>query len=201
MRFKTFVKVTTVTWCCAFIGGFLTGKSAFGDIFNGKPPHNHIECMAKNIYFEARNESTAGKIATSMVVLNRVKSNKFPNDICSVITDAIKYSNGVLVSAGGTDLDTQVLLDNLLLTHKLSGYTNTKVITPITSVASFMSSPSDINVALGIDNTIDISITDPVANKGEGVRVLPNSCKTTPIPDNPKFEPPNSSGIKIPESP
>ena len=53
-----------------------------------------VECMAKNIYFEARNESTAGKIATSMVVLNRVKSNKFPNDICSVITDAIKYSNG-----------------------------------------------------------------------------------------------------------
>jgi hypothetical protein len=31
-----------------------------------------------------------------------------------------------------------------------------------------MSSPSDINVALGIDNTIDISTTDPVANKGDG---------------------------------
>ena len=56
--------------------------------------NEEVECMAKNIYFEARNESTAGKIATSMVVLNRVKSNKFPNDICSVIKDAIKYPNG-----------------------------------------------------------------------------------------------------------
>ena len=33
MRFKTFAKITTVTWCCAFLGGFITGKSAFGEIF------------------------------------------------------------------------------------------------------------------------------------------------------------------------
>jgi len=55
---------------------------------------DEVNCMAKNIYFEARNESTAGRIATSMVVLNRVKSKNFPNDICAVVTDSIKYSNG-----------------------------------------------------------------------------------------------------------
>ena len=60
------------------------------------------------------------------------------------------------------------LLDNLLLTHALSGFKSPVVITPVTSVASFMNSPSDINAALGIDNTIDISVTDPVANKGDG---------------------------------
>ena len=85
MRFKTFVKVTTVTWCCAFIGGFLTGKSAFGDIFNGKPPHNHIECMAKNIYHEAKSQSLAGQMAVGLVVLNRVKSKNFPDDVCKVV--------------------------------------------------------------------------------------------------------------------
>ena len=74
----------------------------------------------------------------------------------------------MLISLGGTDLDSQVALDDLLLTHNLSGHTLTKVITPITSIASFMSSPSDINTILGIDSSIDIAITDPVANKGDG---------------------------------
>ena len=78
----------------------------------------------------------------------------------------LKYQNGVLISYGGTDLDTQISLDDLLMTHSLSGYTESKVITPITSIASFMSSPSDINSVLGIVDSIDISITDPVANKG-----------------------------------
>ena len=80
----------------------------------------------------------------------------------------LKYSNGMLISLGGTDLDSQVALDNLLLTHNLTGHTLTKVITPVTSIASFMTSPSDINSILGIDSSIDISITDPVANKGDG---------------------------------
>ena len=31
----------------------------------------------------------------------------------------IRYANGNLVSIGGTDLDSQTLLDNLLITHKL----------------------------------------------------------------------------------
>ena len=31
-----------------------------------------------------------------------------------------------------------------------------------------MFSPSDINTILGIDSSIDIAITDPVANKGDG---------------------------------
>ena len=78
----------------------------------------------------------------------------------------LKYQNGVLISYGGTDLDTQISLDDLLMTHSLSGYTESKVITPITSIASFMSSPSDINSVLGVSDSIDISTTDPVANKG-----------------------------------
>ena len=36
-------------------------------------PAQHA-CLAKNIYFEARNQSTAGQIAVSHVVMNRVKA-------------------------------------------------------------------------------------------------------------------------------
>jgi spore germination cell wall hydrolase CwlJ-like protein len=85
MKFKTFAKITVVTWSCAFLGGLTTGNSAFGDIFNGKPPEGAIECLAKNIYFEAKSQPLAGQLAVGLVVLNRVKSKDFPNDVCKVI--------------------------------------------------------------------------------------------------------------------
>lgn len=45
-----------------------------------------VECLAKNIYHEARGQSEQGQIAVANVVLNRVESKKFPNDACSVIS-------------------------------------------------------------------------------------------------------------------
>ena len=80
----------------------------------------------------------------------------------------IKYADGNLVSLGGTDLDSQTLLDNLLITHKLAGHSEFKAITPVTSVAAFMQDASSINSTLGIDASIDIFTFDPVANKGDG---------------------------------
>jgi hypothetical protein len=80
----------------------------------------------------------------------------------------IKYTNGNLVSFSGTDLDSQTLLDNLLLTHKLTGHTDFKAVTPVTSIAAFMEDSSVVNVALGIDSSIDVFTFDPVANKGDG---------------------------------
>ena len=80
----------------------------------------------------------------------------------------IRYANGNLVSIGGTDLDSQTLLDNLLITHKLTGHSDFKAVTPVTSVAAFMEDPSLVNAALGIDSTIDVFTFDPVANKGDG---------------------------------
>ena len=37
-----------------------------------------IDCLTKNIYFEAKNQSIAGQIAVALVVLNRVKDKRFP---------------------------------------------------------------------------------------------------------------------------
>ena len=54
----------------------------------------------------------------------------------------IRYANGNLVSIGGTDLDSQTLLDNLLITHKLTGHSDFKAVTPVTSVAAFMEDAS-----------------------------------------------------------
>ena len=37
------------------------------------------------MYFESRNESSKGTLAVSLVVMNRVKANHYPNTICDVV--------------------------------------------------------------------------------------------------------------------
>lgn len=51
-----------------------------------------VYCLAKNIYFEARGESTQGKLAVAKVTLNRVKSGKFPTTICAVVYQPYQFS-------------------------------------------------------------------------------------------------------------
>ena len=80
----------------------------------------------------------------------------------------LRYKNGDLISYGGFDLDTGNLMDRLLILNKLPGHSDFIVITPVTSVAAFMESPSNINSALGIDNTIDIHTTDPIEKLVDG---------------------------------
>ena len=55
---------------------------------------SEIECMAKNIYFEAAVESTAGQLAVAQVTLNRVKSKHYPNSVCEVVYEGPKDANG-----------------------------------------------------------------------------------------------------------
>jgi len=42
-------------------------------------------CLQKNAYFEARNQSDAGMVAVTHVVLNRVASDRFPDTVCEVV--------------------------------------------------------------------------------------------------------------------
>lgn len=51
-----------------------------------------VECLAKNIYHEARGESLAGKIAVAQVTVNRVHSRQFQNTICSVVYAPSQFS-------------------------------------------------------------------------------------------------------------
>lgn len=52
-----------------------------------KLPVNETElrCMSENIYFEAGTQSLVGKIAVGQVVLNRMKSSKWPRTACGVV--------------------------------------------------------------------------------------------------------------------
>ncbi|WP_121632142.1 cell wall hydrolase [Tropicibacter alexandrii] len=43
------------------------------------------KCLAEALYFEARGETVKGQFAVAEVILNRVKSKRFPNSVCGVV--------------------------------------------------------------------------------------------------------------------
>lgn len=46
-----------------------------------------LECLAENIYFEARGEPLNGQYAVAEVTINRLRSPFFPKTICGVVHD------------------------------------------------------------------------------------------------------------------
>jgi hypothetical protein len=44
-----------------------------------------LECLTRNIYWEAASEPFEGKVAVAQVTLNRMESGKFPDSVCGVV--------------------------------------------------------------------------------------------------------------------
>lgn len=49
-----------------------------------------IDCLAKNIYWEASNEPLRGKKAVAQVTINRTEDERFPDDVCGVVYERDK---------------------------------------------------------------------------------------------------------------
>jgi spore germination cell wall hydrolase CwlJ-like protein len=49
-------------------------------------------CLANAVYFEARGESLEGQLAVAEVVLNRVASQAYPDEVCAVVTQKAQFS-------------------------------------------------------------------------------------------------------------
>lgn len=52
-----------------------------------------LDCLTKNIYFEAKNQSIAGQLAVALVVMNRVKDSRYPSTVCEVIYEGPQYES------------------------------------------------------------------------------------------------------------
>lgn len=52
-----------------------------------------LECLALNVYHESRSDNFAGRIAVADVVLNRVDSNLFPDNVCEVVNQSVMRTN------------------------------------------------------------------------------------------------------------
>ena len=50
-----------------------------------KMRQTQLDCLARNIYYEAGGEPFEGKVAVAQVTINRAESGQFPSDICQVV--------------------------------------------------------------------------------------------------------------------
>lgn len=51
-----------------------------------------VDCLAQNIYFEARGEPIEGMVAVGMVTLNRVTNSPRPRSFCDVVLAPHQFS-------------------------------------------------------------------------------------------------------------
>jgi spore germination cell wall hydrolase CwlJ-like protein len=54
--------------------------------------NDELKCLASAIYFESKGEPLEGQLAVAEVILNRVKSPKFPDTICGVVKQRSQFS-------------------------------------------------------------------------------------------------------------
>lgn len=51
-----------------------------------------LDCLARNIFYEAGVEDRAGKVAVAQVTMNRLKTGRWGRDICSVVYAYAQFS-------------------------------------------------------------------------------------------------------------
>lgn len=56
--------------------------------------NKQLQCLAMNIYHEARSEGIQGQRAVAWATLNRVAHNDYPNTVCDVVYQAETDENG-----------------------------------------------------------------------------------------------------------
>ena len=87
MKFRTKVLITAVLTAAISVT-ISTSFPTKGKTRSVESTDVHIasaQCLAKNMYYEARNQGTAGWLAVTAVVLNRVNDKRFPNSVCEVV--------------------------------------------------------------------------------------------------------------------
>lgn len=95
-----------------FINGIGENKvmSRVNDIY-GSP---NVECVIEAVYFESRGESVEGWKATTEVIVNRSKMDKYPDTLCEVVQQnkQFSYRNGKTKE--------QLKYDNPMVVYKIS---------------------------------------------------------------------------------
>ena len=79
------IAIAAIGWGDADANGDRLGFASTGALFQDKSTHDEINCLALNIYWEARSEPEKGQIAVAKVTVNRMVHPDFPNTICNVV--------------------------------------------------------------------------------------------------------------------
>ena len=54
-------------------------------VFSTQAKADELSCLAEAVYFEARSESFVAQLAVANVILQRVQSERYPDNICDVV--------------------------------------------------------------------------------------------------------------------
>jgi spore germination cell wall hydrolase CwlJ-like protein len=63
---------------------------------SGRVSSKNVDCLARAMYFESNRSSRDGMVAVGSVVMNRVASDDFPSDVCSVVAQPRQFAPGVM---------------------------------------------------------------------------------------------------------
>ena len=80
--------VTFVIVASILIVEILMSEPEEEEVIPKGPDVTEVVCLSENIYFEARNQGTAGWMAVANVTINRKDDRRFPNSICDVVYEA-----------------------------------------------------------------------------------------------------------------
>ena len=50
-----------------------------------------LTCLALNVYHESKNQSLIGQIAVAQVTMNRVRDERYPDNVCDVVKQGLTY--------------------------------------------------------------------------------------------------------------
>jgi len=93
----TFVAVGITSLTEAKFGRLRDSTLESSDIvYTAKDRERQLDCLAKNIYYEAGYESFEGKVAVAQVTMNRSESGRFPKDICGVVYQKTSFTGSVV---------------------------------------------------------------------------------------------------------
>lgn len=80
-----------------FLALFLFSPIAYANKNKNSYHWKELECLAKNLYYEARGEGHKGMLAVGTVTMNRVHHSLFPNSVCDVVYEKTKNNVGKTV--------------------------------------------------------------------------------------------------------
>ena len=97
-----------------------------------------IECLARNVYHEARGEPLKGQIAVAQVTMNRVNSGEFQSNVCKTVyahkqfswTDKPKKIKDIKAWEASVAVATAVLTKSVHLPDFKALYFHTKQVKP-----------------------------------------------------------------------
>lgn len=88
---------------------FENTPTVVGSSITSQYRERQLNCLARNIYYEAGNEPFEGKVAVAQVTINRANAAGFPEDLCHVVYQKnVIYTKVICQFSWYCDRDTTV---------------------------------------------------------------------------------------------